>query len=142
MTDYTLTIPQALYDKARQAAEQKAQPVEDFIRERLEQSLEDTRADLPADERAELHALIYLSNDALWTIAREQMVNTKQARMQILMDKNSRGNITPDEYAELTQLVEQGQRLTLRKAEAMKRLLERGYTITLDDLKPADVRTF
>jgi hypothetical protein len=64
------------------------------------------------------------------------MMNSKQARMQILMDKNSLGRITPDEYAELAQLVEQGQRLTLRKAEAMKRLLERGYTVTLDKILP------
>jgi hypothetical protein len=138
MSDHTVTIPEALYDKARQVAEQKAQSVEDFIRERLEQSLQDVRADLPADERAELLALAYLSDDALWTIAREQMASTKQARMQTLMDKNSRGTIIVDEHAELAQMVEQGQRLTLRKAEAMKHLLERGYTITLDDLKPTD----
>lgn len=138
MRDYTVTIPESLYDKARQAAEQKAQPVEEFIRERLEQSLTDTRLDLPADERAELEALAYLSDDALWTMAREQMSASKQARMGILMDKNSRGSITPPEYAELEQFVEQGQRLTLRKAEAMKRLLERGYSVTLDDLKPTD----
>ncbi len=92
--------------------------------------------DLPDDERAELHALTYLSDDALWTIAREQLANTKQQRMQALMDKNTDGTITEYEYAELTGLVELGQRLTLRKAEAMKLLLDRGYTVILDSLKP------
>ena len=31
-----------------------------------------------------------------------------------------------------------GQRLTLRKAQAMKLLLDRGYAVSLDTLKPTD----
>lgn len=81
---------------------------------------------------------MYLSDDALWTMAREQMASARQERMQVLMDKNTFGTITDEEYDELTQLVEQGQRLALRKAEAMKLLLDRGYPVTLDSLKPAD----
>jgi hypothetical protein len=38
----------------------------------------------------------------------------------------------------LVTLVEDGQRLTLRKATAMKYLMDRGYKVTLDDLKPLD----
>ena len=82
--------------------------------------------------------MAYLSDDTLWTIAREQMQPAKQERMSLLMDKNSLGTIADEEYAELTTLVESGQRLTLRKAEAMKLLLDRGYQIGLEDLKPAN----
>lgn len=138
MTDYVVSIPETLYDKARRVAEQTARPVDDVIRARLEQSLDEMPLDLPDDERAELRALVYLSDDALWTMAREQMASEKQERMQVLMDKNTFGTITDEEYDELTQLVELGQRLTLRKAEAMKLLLDRGYTVTLESLKPAD----
>ncbi len=66
------------------------------------------------------------------------MQPAKQERMSLLMDKNSLGTIADEEYAELTTLVESGQRLTLRKAEAMKLLLDRGYQIGLEDLKPAN----
>lgn len=138
MRDYTVSISETLYDKARRVAEQTARPVDEVIRARLEQSLDEMPLDLPDDEQAELRALVYLSDDALWTIAREQMTSAKQERMQPLMDKNSDGSISDGEYAELTQLVEQGQRLMLRKAEAMKQLLARGYTISLDALKPSD----
>jgi hypothetical protein len=138
MTDYVISIPEKLYDKARRVAEQTARPVDEVIRARLEQSLDEMPLDLPDDERAELRALVYLSDDALWTMAREQMASAKQERMQVLMDKNTFGTITDEEYDELTQLVELGQRLTLRKAEAMKLLLDRGYTVTLESLKPAD----
>lgn len=137
MSDYMVAIPERLYDKARQVAEQNDQPIEEVIVARLEQGL-DVKLELPADERAELQALAYLSDDTLWTIAREQMAHARQERMQALMDKNSQGTIAPDEYDELGLLVESGQRLTLRKAQAMKLLMARGYSITLDDLKPAD----
>lgn len=137
MSDYMVAIPERLYDKARQVAEQNAQPIDEVIVARLEQGLA-TKLDLPDDERAELQALAYLSDDTLWTIAREQMAHARQERMQGLMDKNSRGTITPAEYDELGVLVESGQRLTLRKAQAMKLLMARGYSITLDDLKASD----
>jgi hypothetical protein len=138
MSDYTVSIPETLYNKARQVAEQTARPVDEVILDRLEQSLDETPLDLPDDEQNELRALAHLSDDALWNMAREQMTSAKQERMQALMDKNSSGSITDDEYSELAQLVEGGQRLTLRKAEAMRLLLDRGYTVTLDALNPTD----
>ena len=91
---------------------------------------------LPPDEEAELAALKHLSDDALWTIAREQLSDDVQARMQVLMDRNSSGELTTDEYAELATLVERGQRLTLRKSEAAAVLTHRGYTVHRSDLRP------
>jgi hypothetical protein len=35
-----------------------------------------------------LEALKFLADDALWTIAREQMLEDRQVRMQTLMDAN------------------------------------------------------
>jgi hypothetical protein len=90
---------------------------------------------LPADELAELQAMVYLSDDTLWTIAREQMQPDLQKRMSTLMNKNSEGTITGEEHNELSSLVERGERLMLRKAEAMKLLLERGYSVTLADIE-------
>lgn len=134
MSDYVISIPEALYDKARRLAEAQSENIDDLIRVRLENALDNPRMALPQDERDELKALAFLSDDALWTIAREQMPEAKQALMQSLMDKNTAGTIADEEHSQLGHLVEQGQRLTLRKAEAMKLLLGRGYKITLDDL--------
>jgi hypothetical protein len=58
--------------------------------------------------------------------------------MSQLMEKNSQGTITEDEFRDLSALVERGQRLTLRKAQAMKLLVDRGYAVSLDTLKPTD----
>jgi hypothetical protein len=93
-----------------------------------------TLPQLPSDEEAELIAFKFLSDDTLRNIAREQMVETLQERMQVLMTRNNMGTIIGAEYDELANLVERGQRLTLRKAWAAGILMERGHSITGDDL--------
>lgn len=132
MSDYTLTIPEAVYRRARRIAEETSQPVEQLLIEHLKNLPEPLPSLLP-DEQAELDALKHLSDDALWTIAREQMPEDIQAQMQVLMDKNSLGTITAEEYHVLEGFVERGNRLMVRKAEAAGLLMERGYSFTQKD---------
>lgn len=138
MSKYTISIPRSLYEKAQRLAKHTAQSVDEIICTRLEGALDQSLLDLPSDERAELHAMAYLSTDALWTMAREQMLPDVQQAMSQLMEKNSQGTITAEEFRALSALVERGQRLTLRKAQAMKLLLDRGEAVSLEALKPAD----
>ena len=138
MSKYTISIPSSLYEKAQRLAKHTAQSVDEIICTRLEGALDQPLLDLPSDERAELHAMAYLSTDALWTMAREQMPPDVQQAMSQLMEKNSQGTITAEEFRALSALVERGQRLTLRKAQAMKLLLDRGYAVSLEALKPTD----
>jgi len=105
-----------------------------MLKIRARQKLADAAPLLAEDEEAELQALRYLSDDALWTIARERMAPEAQARTRTLMDKNSSGAITPEDYQELTRLVERGQRLMLRKSEAAAVLTRRGHTVSAQDL--------
>lgn len=130
----TLTVPTHIYERAKRIAAATEQPIEDILLHQLETALPEPLSFLPDDEQAELNALSYLSDDALWTIAREQMPAERQARMQILMDKNTRGTLSKAEVTELAQLVEQGQRLMLRKAQASALLTRRGFTVTPDDM--------
>lgn len=138
MSDYTISIPDSLYQKAQEVAKQKSLSVDEVIRVGLEGAFVESMLDIPLDEQAELKAMTYLSDDALFSMMREQMPQAKQARMSVLMDKNNRGTISDEEHAELVTLVEDGQRLTLRKATAMNILMDRGYKLTLDDMKPVD----
>jgi len=131
MSDYTISIPDDLYEKAQRVAQQMSRPVDDVIRAMLADVLDQPLFDLPEDEKEELKAMAYLSDDTLWTIAREQMPKSVQERMSVLMTRNTRGTITGVEHAELTELVERGNRLTLRKAQAMKYLTERGTPAVL-----------
>lgn len=136
MTDYsiTLTVPDYVYDRARQVAEATAQPVEQVLRQPILEAFTEPLPKLPPDEAAELAALHQLSDDALRTIAREQLPADAQVRLQSLMDRNNTGTITEVEYQELEALVERGQRLMVRKAEASAILTRRGHRITPRDL--------
>jgi hypothetical protein len=138
MSKYTISIPSSLYEKAQRLAKHTAQSVDEIICTRLEGALDQPLLDLPSDERAELHAMAYLSTDALWTMAREQMPPDVQQAMSQLLEKNSQGTITAEEFRALSALVERGQRLTLRKAQAMKLLLDRGDAVSLEALQPTD----
>jgi hypothetical protein len=138
MSDHpvTVTLPEALYAPIREIAEAKSQTVERVLIEQLQSVLAVKLPPLPPDEESELVAFKFLSDDTLRNIAREQLPTRIQEQMQSLMDRNNVGTITPQEYQELSQLVERGQRLTLRKAWAAGVLMERGYKITGDDFTP------
>jgi hypothetical protein len=129
MNHYTLTVPEEVYTRARRIAEQTSRPVDEVMLQRLQTSFAPL-PELAEDEEAELEALKHLSDDALWTIARERMPNDLQLHMQELMDKNSLGTISAEEYSELESLVDRGERLMLRKSEAAALLAQRGYKIT------------
>lgn len=100
------------------------------------------RGGIPLDEQSELKALSYLSDDALWTIARETMRPSLENRIAELLHKNQRGTISNVERAELENLVERGDKLTLRKSQAMRTLSERGHSVLPHDLTSADGYTF
>lgn len=136
MTDHpiTLSLPDAIFDPIQQIADAKDQPVEQVVLDQLRSVIAVTLPSLPPDEEAELIVFKFLSDDTLRNIAREQMLESLQERMQALMTRNNMGTISGVEFDELTGLVERGQRLTLRKAWAAGILMERGYSITGDDM--------
>jgi hypothetical protein len=130
-----LSIPEEISERAKQIAESTSQPIEQVLIAHL-QTL--GVPILPVDEQAELDALHHLSDDALWTIAREQLPFDTQHRATDLMNKNSLGNINHEESLELEMLVLRADRLMLRKAEASTILQARGYLFTQQDFKPYD----
>lgn len=137
MTEYSLTIPDDVYRRARRLADQSAQPVDKVLIEHL-RTLPTSLPALSPEEEAELEALRHLSDDALWTIAREQMGAEQQERAQWLMDRHSLGRLQAGEREQLEQLVERGQRLMLRKSEAAAILAQRGHQIDPQNLIPRD----
>ncbi|MBX3085001.1 MAG: hypothetical protein KF716_25425 [Anaerolineae bacterium] len=82
---------------------------------------------VPSDIQSELAALPLLSDDALWTLARESLPEDIQYRAHRLMDKNAYGELTDAENCELEQLVQRSDRLMLRKTEAYAILRTRKY---------------
>jgi hypothetical protein len=119
-----LVLPEDISERARLIAQTTSQPVEQVLIDYLK-TLSAPVPALPPAEQAEIDALHHLSDDALWTIAREQMPDDVQARAHDLMSKNTMGVLTDQEQVELDNLVDRGDRLMLRKAEAAAILQER-----------------
>jgi hypothetical protein len=134
MSHYTVTlpVPDYIYDRARQIAAGTSQSIEAVLLQQLQDAFAEPLPDLPPEEQRELEALVSLSVDALWTIARAQMPEDRQVRLRALMHANSQGVLDDVERRELEALVDQGQRLSLRKAQAAALLTERGYQVTLE----------
>jgi predicted house-cleaning NTP pyrophosphatase (Maf/HAM1 superfamily) len=129
-----ITIPENLSTRLRQLATRRRQPVETIIADRLFTALDDELDNLPTDEQAELRALHHLSDDALRVIAAEQMTPANQALLKQLMARNSKGELDQAEQETLAALVERGDQLILRKAEAAATLVHRGYAGAPDEL--------
>lgn len=129
-----ITIPEKLSSRLRQLAARRRQSVESIVTDRLFTSLDDELDELPTDEQAELRALHHLSTDALRAIAAEQMSPTNQAQMAQLMTRNSIGELNEDEIALLSEMIERGDQLMLRKAEAAAILVNRGAADSSDEL--------
>ena len=68
-------------NRARQIAAGTAQSVEAVLLQQLQEAFVAPLPALPPDEQRELEALTSLSDEALWTLAREQMAPDKQERM-------------------------------------------------------------
>jgi hypothetical protein len=139
MSHYTVTlpVPDYIYDRARQIVEETSQSIEAVLLQQLHDAFTEPLPELAPEEQSELEALTYLSDDALWTIAREQMPEDRQTRLQALMEANSQGTLDDAQREALEALVAQGQRLSLRKAQAAALLTERGYPVTLEAIVPA-----
>jgi hypothetical protein len=133
----TVTLPEDISTRVRQIAETTSQSVEQIVLDHLK-SLTIQLPSLPVDDQVELDALHHLSDDALWTIAREQVPDATQARAHTLMERNSRGTITDAEAAELGKLVQRADRVMLRKAEAATILRERGFVFSQEDFRSQD----
>lgn len=132
-----LTVPEDLAARAKRIAQTTARPVEQVLLDHL-RTLSVPLPELAPDEQAELDALHQLSDDALWTIAREQMPEDVQQRAQALMEQNSHDLLSDEEAAELDLLVTRADRLLLRKAEAASLLRKRGYPFAQQDFRPQD----
>src|SRR5258707_1194353 len=105
----TITLSKETYDYVRRLAEASAQSIEKLIQQRLMHM--QPLPVLPDNEEAELAALHLLSDDALWTIAAEQMPRSQQARRSNLLELTKSGAISEREQAELDALLKRGDQL-------------------------------
>jgi predicted transcriptional regulator len=123
-TPITIELPEETHHTLEKLAQQQGVTIQEVIANRF-LAEENT---LPPDLLVELEALNHLSDDALWTIARERLSEQVERRLQEL-------TATKQPSDEMEALLERADRVMLRKAEASAILTRRGYKVELRDLK-------
>lgn len=68
-----VTLPDDLSARLQQLSVQRQQSIEQIVADQLRMTLDEQLAQLSLTEQVELHALHYLSDDAVRVIAAEQM---------------------------------------------------------------------
>ena len=91
---------------------------------------------VPAEYRAELEGLEDLGEDELWRIARSRPAAAEQRRLERLLVKNERGELTDPERRALDELRYDGDRRMLRRSYAALLLKYRGHRVpNLEELR-------
>ena len=125
----TLTLPEPLYERAKETAHAADRSLEQVLNQSIALSLPALETDLPPDIRSELVSLPLLSDDELWAFAHSTMDERQQDRLQELAEVQKHRSLTSAEQSDLAQLMDNAERVMLHKAEAYRLLARRGYEV-------------
>jgi DNA polymerase III delta subunit len=125
----TLTLPEALYQRARETAESLSLPLDDVLKQSIALSLPELENDLSKDLRSDLSALSLFSDEELWNIARSKMGEDEQSELESLAELKKQRQLSITEQSKLKRLIQQAEWVMLRKAEAYRLLARRGYKV-------------
>ena len=84
---------------------------------------------VPAEYRAELEGLEDLGDEELWKIVRSRPAPARQRRLERLLVKNERGELTDRERRALDELRSDGDRRMLQRSYAALLLKYRGHRV-------------
>ncbi len=124
----TVRVPDPLYDRLKQRAEQTRRTVEIELLEALAATVPVDEG-LPPDLANLLVPLSSLGDDALWKLARDRLPRRASARLESLHLKAQRTELTDDEVQEERRLMDHYERAILVRAEAVWLLKERGHDV-------------
>lgn len=128
----TVTLPDRIYERVQQQAQNKNRSVEDELTAVVETavSLGEEWAGIPPDLSEEAAQLALLDDEHLWRVARLTVPAEKSERMQALTWKQQSEGLTEAEQQEAQQLQRLAHRVMLLRAEAAVLLKERGFDIS------------
>jgi hypothetical protein len=124
----TLSIPEPIYQRARQAAEVLQRQIEDVIVDTLATTLP-VLDDAPEEMGSELAAMAHLSDEALQGLANNVMAEERQELLDHLLDEQGRGVLDEAGQRELAALMAEYGRAMLRRAKAVSLLIARGRPV-------------
>lgn len=120
-----LQLPEELYARIRQIAEESQIPVESV----LVDSLALLFGELPDNNSLTPEMLSALADEQLWAIVHRHLAWSLDSRLRELSELGKTGQLSTEEYAEVERLVEQMDRHILLRSEALWLLKQRGHDV-------------
>ncbi len=127
--EITLTLPEALYEQIKHAAERLRKPIHVVLAE-VVAAVAPVIDTAPEGMRSALAHLTYLNDAALWQAARGSVAPAQRERLEALHDKQQREGLTAEEQHEEAALLSLYRETLLVRAQAAVLLKQRGYDVT------------
>ncbi len=124
----TLRMPEAIYQRAKHAADLLQKPMEEVIVDTLASTLP-LLDDVPEAMASEVAAMAQLSDEALQGMANGAMLVERQELLHNRLDQQGRGELDEAGQRELAALMAESGRAMLRRAKAVALLMARGRTV-------------
>ncbi len=124
----TLSLPEALYEQLKTAAERSRRSLDEVLVE-VVAAIAPVLGTASKDVRSSLAQLAYLNDAALWQAARSTMAPEQRARLEELHDKQQRSGLDAAERAEEQALLGLYHETLLVRAQAAVLLKQRGYDV-------------
>ena len=124
----TLDLPEELVYQLVQAARAGKRSISDVVRDRLLDNAPVLPL-LPSEVERELAAFPALSDDLLWHVATTVLTPAEQSELAELNWQAQAGDLSLSQQARQAQLIEQYDRIMVRRAEAIAQLRSRGYDV-------------
>lgn len=124
----TLDLPEELVHQLVQAARAGKRSISDVVRDRLLDNAPVLPL-LPSEVERELAAFPALSDDLLGQVATTVLTPAEQSELAELNWQAQAGDLSQSQQARQAQLIEQYDRIMVRRAEAIAQLRSRGYDV-------------
>lgn len=123
-----LHVPDALFSRLKQQAEQSQRSIEEVVVDIVAQAMPATTM-LSDDLVAAIAQLPLLPNDALWRTAQSRLSRQVSARLATLHLRRQRDGLSEAEALEAQRLTQRYEQALLVRAEAIRLLAERGLDV-------------
>jgi hypothetical protein len=134
-TTITVQFPRPIYRRLQRQAQVLERPIGEIVVKTVEHGLPMWLNTFPVEYEQELAKLQNLDSLRLQKIAESKLSETKQRKLSKLLQKNSEGTISAKELEELDNLHLEVDFLTLKKAQALVLLKERGHGRPISNAK-------
>ena len=127
-----IQLPEAIYQRLQQVAHAMHHSIEEVVLQTIRGNLPPSLDDLSPELHGVVADLQHMSDEALWSVAKEPLPPRQWRRHQRLLQKGQAGPLSTAEHQELVELRAAVDRFVTSRSYALALLKWHGHTIPTD----------